>query len=56
MGIPLQVYSILVMQSSDGEERAGCFAQIVFLVSRYGCAALPCGAMGLSAVGDCGNS
>ena len=34
----------------DGEERAGCFAWFVFLVSRDGCVALPRSAMGLSAV------
>ena len=33
---------------------AGCFAWFVFLVSRGGWAALPRGAMGLSAVCDCG--
>ena len=31
-------------------------AYFVFLVSRDCCVALPCGAMGLSAVGDCGIS
>ena len=36
----------------DGEERAGCFAWFVFLVSRDCCMALPRGAMGLSAVSD----
>ena len=40
----------------DGEERAGCFAQFVFLVPRVGCAALSRGAIGLSAVCDCGIS
>ena len=39
-----------------GEERAGCFALVVFLVSRDGGAALPRGATGLSAVCDCGIS
>ena len=40
-----------------GEERAGCFANFVFLVSRYGCVAFPRGAIGLSAaVCDCGIS
>ena len=39
-----------------GEERAGCFAEFVFLVSRGGWAALPRGATGLSAVCDCGIS
>ena len=37
----------------DGEERAGCF---VFLVSREGCVALSCSAMGLSADCHCGIS
>ena len=35
---------------------AGCFAWFVFLVSRGCCVALPRGAMGLSAVCDCGIS
>ena len=39
-----------------GEERAGCFALFVFLVSRGCCVALHRGAMGLSAVCDCGIS
>ena len=39
-----------------GEVRAGCFAKFVFLVSRNCCVALPRGATGLSAVGDCGIS
>ena len=39
---------------SGSEERAGCFAQFVFLVSRDGYVALPRGAMGLSSVCDCG--
>ena len=34
----------------DGEERADCFAKFVFLMSRDGCVAPSCGAMGLSAV------
>ena len=38
----------------DGEERAGCFAWFVLLVSRDCCVALPHGVMGLSAVCDCG--
>ena len=37
----------------DGEERAGCFAKFVFLVSRDSCVAIPLSAMGLSAVCDC---
>ena len=40
----------------DGEDRAGCFAWFVFLVSRDCCVALPRGSMGLSAVCDCGIS
>ena len=39
-----------------GEERAGCFALFVFLVSRYCCVALLYNVMGLSAVCDCGIS
>ena len=38
------------------KERVGCFAWFVFLVSHDGCVALPNGAMGLSAVCDCGIS
>ena len=38
----------------DGEERAGCFALFVFLVSCDCCVAHPRGATGLSAVCDCG--
>ena len=40
----------------DREERAGCFALFVFLVSRDGSAALPRGATGLPAICDCGIS
>ena len=40
----------------DGEERALCFASFVVLVSRDCCVTLPRGAMGLSAVCDCGIS
>ena len=40
----------------DGEERAGCFAWFVILLSRDGWAALPRGAMELFAVCDCGIS
>ena len=40
----------------DGEERAGCFAWFIFLVSLDDCVALPSGAMGLSAVCNCGIS
>ena len=48
--------SILVCNHLDGEERAGCFAFFVFLVSHDCCVALPHDAMGLSAVCDCGIS
>ena len=48
--------SVLVLHHLDGEERAGCFAYFVFLVSRDGWAALPRDATGLSAVCDCGIS
>ena len=52
--------TLLYVPSSFGiilmEKRAGCFAQFVFLVSRDYCVALPRGAMGLSAVCDCGIS
>ena len=48
--------SILVLQSFDGEERAGCFAYFVFLVSRDCCVALPRGAIGISGDCDCGIS
>ena len=40
----------------DGEERAGWFAEFVFLVSRNCCVVLPRSAMGLCAVCDCGIS
>ena len=42
--------SILVYNHLDGEERAGCFAWFVLLMSRDCCVALPRGAMSLSAV------
>ena len=45
--------SILVLHL-DWEERAGCFAWFVFLMSRESCVALPRGDMGLSSVCDCG--
>ena len=48
--------SILVLHHLDGEERAGCFALFVFLVSRECCVAIPHDATGLSAVCDCGIS
>ena len=38
------------------EERVGCFAKFVFQVSRDCCVAFPRGAMGMSAVWDCGIS
>ena len=47
------LYSNLICNYVDGEERAGCFAYFVFLVSRDCCFALPRGAMGLSAVCNC---
>ena len=47
---------LTTMHNLDREERAGCFAWFVFLVSRDWCVALPRGAMGLSAVCDCGIS
>ena len=40
----------------NGEERAGRLAWFVFLVSRSGCVAFPRGAMGLSALCNCGIS
>ena len=40
----------------DGEERAGCFALFVFLVSCDCCVTLPRGATELSAVCECGIS
>ena len=42
----------------EDEERASCFTLVVFLMSYDGwCSvALPCGAMGLSVVCDCGIS
>ena len=48
--------SILVCNHLDGEKSTGCFAKFVFLVSCDCCVALPCGAIGLSAVCDCGIS
>ena len=48
--------SVLVLRSSWWGGGAGCFAWFVFLVSRGGWAALPCGAAGLSGVCDCGIS
>ena len=48
--------SILASHHLDGEEGAGCFTWFVFLVSPDCCVALPLGAMGLSAVCDCGIS
>ena len=40
----------------DGEERVSCFAKFVFMVYRDCFVALPRGAIGLSAVCDCGIS
>ena len=48
--------SILVCIHLYGEERTGCFASFVLLVSRDCCVALPRGAMSLSEVYDCGIS
>ena len=48
--------SILLVDHFDGEERAGCLALFVFLVSHDGCVALPHDATGLSAICDCGIS
>ena len=49
--------SVLVLQSSWWGGGGGfCFAWFVFLVSRGGRAALPRGAVGLSAIWDCGIS
>ena len=45
--------SILVLKHLDWEERAGCIAWFVFLVSRDCCVTLPRSAMALSAVCDC---
>ena len=42
--------------SLDGEERAACFALLVFLVSCECCVALPNDAKDLSAVCNCGIS
>ena len=47
---------ILVLQLSDGKERGGCFALVVFLVSPDSCVALSHDATGLSAVCNCGIS
>ena len=38
------------------EERTGCFTKFIFMVSRACRVAFSCGAMGLSAVCDCGIS
>ena len=48
-------FAIILMGERE-RERAVCFAWFVFLVSRNGCEALSRGAMGLSAVCDCGFS
>ena len=47
------VHCLLVCNHHDLEERAGCFALFVFMVSRDCCVALPQCAMGLYAVCDC---
>ena len=48
--------SFLFCNHLDGEERSGCFALLVFLVSCdcYCSVAIPHGAVGWSAVCDCG--
>ena len=48
--------TLLFCNHLDGEEKAGCFAWFVFLVSRDCSVALPCGTLGLSAGCDCGIS
>ena len=48
--------SILVLQSSQWGRELVALLSLSFLVSRDGCVALPRGAMGLSAVCDCGIS
>ena len=48
--------SILDCNHLDLEEKDGCFAKFVFLVSCGCCEVLPRGAMGLTAVCDCGIS
>ena len=56
---PLVVYIFSNVTSRtylDGEERAGCLALFVFLVSRDCCVALHHDAMCLSAFYDCGFS
>ena len=50
------VHNLAVSIHLDGEERAGCFALCVFLVSRNCCVALPHDTTGLSAVCFCGIS
>ena len=50
------VVPFLFCNHLDGNERAGCFALFVFLVSRDGCVAHLHDATGLSAVCDCGIS
>ena len=47
---------ILVCNHLDGEERAGCCALFVLLVSRDCCVALSHDATGLSTICDCGIS
>ena len=50
------LFPFLFCNHLDGEERAGCFALVVFLVSRDCCVTLPHNSMGLSAVCGCGIS
>ena len=47
------LFSVLVLNNFDVEERAGRFALFVFLVSRDCCVALPHDVTVLSAVCDC---
>ena len=48
--------TLLYVYSSFAIILMGCFAWFVFLVSRDGCVDLPRGAIGLSAVCECGIS
>ena len=50
----LQLWESVIVKVAKVEERAGCFAWFVFLVSLDCCAALPRGAIGLFVVCDCG--
>ena len=52
----LLIVASIVGFRQDGEERAGCFALFVSLVSLGCCLALPHDETGLSVVCDCGIS